>query len=83
MQDDPIHHPLHKPIPPAQSGTPDIDHHPDHRAIQLAAAQATLSEIDRRSDADVAQACRVILALSRDHTDRTRAQDLLLVLKGV
>jgi len=53
-----------------------VDYHPNSRGRQLAAAAATIARPDRHDDSDLISACRIILAHSRDHSERDRACQL-------
>ncbi len=68
---------------PAGSPTPGRppDHHPDARAEQIAWARGTLASPAGVPDAQLAHACRCLLALSRDGHDHTLAREMLALIE--
>jgi hypothetical protein len=57
-----------------------IEHNPARRGIQLAAATDMIARPDRHDDDHLISACRIILANSRDHSERERACQLAAAL---
>ena len=57
-----------------------IEHNPARRGIQLAAATDMIARPDRHDDDHLISACRIILANSRDHSERERAFQLAAAL---